>query len=92
MAMSCSSASKRSVGFLAFAGLSVDQLVVDPRCFDPDGAGDRLDAGWSGTAAAHDKPVTKIVLVLQMFGDVRIDLGLDGHGHHAACPDVRPPL
>jgi hypothetical protein len=81
-----------AVGLLAFASLSVDPLVVDPWCFDPDGAGDRLDAAWSGTAAADDKPVTKIVLVLQMFGDVRIDLGLDGHGQHAACPDVRSPL
>jgi hypothetical protein len=30
--------------------------------------------------------VTALVTVLQMFGDVGIDLGLEGHGQHAARP------
>ena len=71
---------------LAFATLTVDPLVVDPRCGDLDGAGDRLHAAWFGTAVAHDEPVTTLVTVLQMLGDVRIDLGLEGHGQHAARP------
>ena len=74
----------RTVEPLALAGLTVDPLVVDPRCGDLDGAGDRLHGAGLGTAVAHDKPVTKIVAILQMLGNVGIDLGLEGHGQHAA--------
>ena len=68
---------------LALAALPVDPLVVDPRCGDLDGAGDRLHGAGLGAAVAHDEPVTKIVAILQMLGNVGIDLGLEGNGQHA---------
>ena len=36
--------------------LPVDPLVVDPRCGDLDGAGDRLHGAGLDAAVAHDEP------------------------------------